>query len=68
MNGDMLLRQIRALAPALGGQIPAIALTAYASEGDQQQAQQVGFQRHMAKPIEPDLLISGITELLNVKA
>ncbi|MEP0921790.1 GAF domain-containing protein [Leptolyngbya sp. ST-U4] len=68
MNGYMLMRQIRALAPALGGQIPAIALTAYASEGDQQQAQQVGFQRHMAKPIEPDLLISGITELLNVEA
>ncbi|XHX75860.1 MAG: ATP-binding protein [Stenomitos frigidus ULC029] len=38
MDGYMLLRQIRTLPPEQGGQIPAIALTAYAGEINYQQA------------------------------
>jgi PAS domain S-box-containing protein len=62
-DGYMLIRQIRTLAPEQG-KIPAIALTAYAGEIDQQQALAAGFQMHLAKPIEPEKLIGVITNLL----
>ncbi|MEG4805537.1 MULTISPECIES: PAS domain S-box protein [unclassified Microcoleus] len=64
MDGYMLLRQIRALPPSLGGKIPAIALTAYAGDFNQQQALKAGFQRHLTKPIEPDELIGAIASVL----
>ena len=64
IDGYMLMRQIRALPPAQGGQIPAIALTAYAGEIDYQQAIAAGFQKHISKPIEPDTLVETIASLL----
>ncbi|MBD2387806.1 response regulator [Cylindrospermum sp. FACHB-282] len=64
MDGYMLMRQIRALPPEQGGQIPAIALTAYAGDFNHQQALQAGFQQHIAKPIEPEGLIRAISTLL----
>lgn len=64
MDGYMLMRQVRALPPAQGGQVRAIALTAYAGDFNQQQALQAGFQRHLAKPIEPQVLIQEITTLV----
>jgi CheY-like chemotaxis protein len=64
MDGYMLLRQVRALPAEQGGTVPAIALTAYAGEIDYQQAMAAGFQRHIAKPIEPEALIQAITLLL----
>ncbi|MBE9167299.1 response regulator [Pleurocapsales cyanobacterium LEGE 06147] len=63
VDGYTLLRQIRALTPEQGGQIPAIALTAYAREIDQQQAIAAGFQKHIAKPIQPEELMRVITHL-----
>ncbi|MBD0267501.1 MAG: PAS domain S-box protein [Cyanobacteria bacterium Co-bin8] len=62
-DGYMLIRQIRALSSEQGGQIPAIALTAYAGESDQQQALQAGFQRHVSKPVEPEVLLRTIDAL-----
>ncbi|MDZ8183382.1 MAG: PAS domain S-box protein [Nostoc sp. ChiSLP02] len=64
MDGYMLMRQVRALAPAQGGQIKAIALTAYAGEIDYQQAMLAGFQRHVPKPVEPEVLVKAITDLV----
>ncbi|MEH2437420.1 MAG: hypothetical protein V7K25_24830 [Nostoc sp.] len=52
-----------ALPPQQGGQIPAIALTAYAGELDQQQAIAAGFQRHVAKPIDPEVLVAIAVEM-----
>ncbi|MBE9226552.1 response regulator [Phormidium sp. LEGE 05292] len=63
MDGYMLMQQIRALPPERGGQIKAIALTAYAGDLNQQQALQAGFQRHLAKPIDPQALIKTISKL-----
>ncbi|OWY68855.1 hypothetical protein B7486_24370 [cyanobacterium TDX16] len=63
-DGYMLLRQIRTLPPEQGGQIPAIALTAYAGDLDRASALLAGFQQHIAKPIEPDELIKAIATLL----
>ncbi|MCC5635119.1 PAS domain S-box protein [Nostoc sp. CHAB 5844] len=55
MDGYMLMQQIRVRSPAR--QVPAIALTAYAGEFDRQQALQAGFQRHLAKPVEPTEIV-----------
>ena len=64
MDGYMLMRQIRSLEPAQGGTIPAIALTAYASEIDHQQAIAVGFQQHISKPVDPEELVKAIASLI----
>lgn len=63
-DGYMLVRQIRELPQEQGGQIPAIALTAYAGDGDQQRALQAGFQQHVTKSVEPETLVNVITRLL----
>ncbi len=64
VDGYKLMRQIRAFPPQQGGQIPAIALSAYAGEYDQKLALAAGFQQHIAKPVEPDRLIETIVTLL----
>jgi PAS domain S-box-containing protein len=61
MDGYMLLEQVRALTS--GQQVPAIALTAYASEVDHQRAIEVGFQMHLAKPVNPEALVEAIARL-----
>ncbi|XGV98004.1 MAG: PAS domain S-box protein [Leptolyngbya sp. BL-A-14] len=62
MDGYMLLQRIRALDQ--GQSIPAIALTAYASEINQKQALAAGFQKHLTKPVEPDKLIEAVANLV----
>lgn len=63
VDGYTLMRQIRQRSQA-GGNILAIALTAYAAESDEQQAIAAGFQRHLAKPVEPEELIKVIVQLI----
>ncbi|MFN6525894.1 ATP-binding protein [Nostoc sp. ChiSLP03a] len=63
MDGYMLMRQIRTLGLEQGKQIPAIALTAYVGELDRQQAIAAGFQRHIAKPIDPETLVAIVVEM-----
>lgn len=65
VDGYMLMRQVRALPSEQGGEIPAIALTAYASEIDHRQSAAAGFQQHIAKPIEAEELIRAIARLVN---
>lgn len=62
-DGHTLIRKIRLLEPEQGGQIPAIALTASASEADRRLSMEVGFQVHLAKPIEPDKLVEMVAAL-----
>jgi CheY-like chemotaxis protein len=47
-----------------GGAVPAIALTAYARAEDRERALRSGFQAHLAKPVNPDDLITAIAALL----
>jgi PAS domain S-box-containing protein len=63
-DGCALIRRIRALDPEQGGRIPAIALTAYARVEDREHALAAGFQRHVAKPVEPQTLIAIVAEVL----
>ncbi|MEG3858337.1 chemotaxis protein CheB [Microcoleus sp. herbarium12] len=55
-DGYFLIREVRNLAAEAGGAIPAIALTAYASDKERQRAIEAGFQKHIAKPVKPDQL------------
>jgi PAS domain S-box-containing protein len=64
MDGYMLIQQVRMLTPDQGGQIPAIALTAYAGDTNQQQVIAAGFQKHISKPIEPEALVQAIAALI----
>ncbi|GAX36797.1 PAS domain-containing protein [Nodularia sp. NIES-3585] len=65
MDGYELLRKLRVLPPETGGKVPAIALTAFAAEFDQQQAIAAGFQMHIPKPVEPDTLAAAVVQLVN---
>jgi PAS domain S-box-containing protein len=69
MDGYELMQLIRSGASgsnilAKAAAVKAIALTAYAGEVDQQKALQVGFQAHVTKPVEPDVLVKAIVDLL----
>ena len=66
MDGYTLIRQIRKQSPDRGGEIPAIAVTAYAGEIDRQQALAAGFQHHISKPIELEVLIQAILTIVKV--
>ncbi len=63
MDGYALIEQIRALDPNLGGRVPAVAVTAYASAQDRLRALHAGYQNHIAKPVEPEELAAVITSL-----
>jgi two-component system CheB/CheR fusion protein len=63
-DGYWLIQQVRSLSPEQGGQIPAIALTAYTREEERQRVLNAGFQRHVAKPIEPAQLAELIAALV----
>ena len=60
-----MLRRIRALeTEAKEGPVPAIALTAWASDRDREKALAAGYQRHLAKPVRSDDLLSALRALL----
>jgi CheY-like chemotaxis protein len=67
IDGYMLIRQVRQQPAQQGGNIPAIALTAYAGEVNEQQAIAAGFQMHIPKPIDPDELMEAIASLIQAK-
>jgi CheY-like chemotaxis protein len=62
-DGYELIRELRDMDEERGKLLPAIALTAYAAIEDQQRAVLAGFQTHVTKPVEPQVLINAITQL-----
>ncbi|MEG4352708.1 ATP-binding protein [Microcoleus sp. LAD1_D3] len=65
MDGYMFMRQVRSLESEQENNIPAIALTAYAGEINQQQALAAGFQRHITKPVAPETLVQEIENMVS---
>lgn len=55
-DGYSLIRKIRGLSRDNGGNIPALALSACATEEDAKHALAAGFQAHVAKPVEANNL------------
>ncbi|MEA5575548.1 response regulator [Anabaena sp. UHCC 0451] len=63
-DGYTFIRKVRSLKANQGGRVPAVALTAYADSEDRVCALQAGFQKHIAKPVEPDELVEIIANLV----
>jgi PAS domain S-box-containing protein len=62
-DGYVLIRKVRALGFEDGGQVRALALTAYARSEDRALALEAGFHTHIAKPVDPlelTALIAGL--------
>ncbi len=62
-DGYSLISRIRELPAELGGHIPALALSAFASAESRQRAFEAGFHRYLTKPFEPDLIVDQIIAL-----
>jgi PAS domain S-box-containing protein len=64
MDGYELIRRVRELSAEGGGQVPAIALTAYARVEDRMQALRAGYQMHVPKPVELAELVAVAASLV----
>jgi len=65
MDGYALMRKVREIDPDRGGNVPAIALTAYTRAEDRIRALVAGFQIHIAKPFEPVELLTVVESIMN---
>jgi PAS domain S-box-containing protein len=63
-DGYSFMRRVRALGAERGGDVPALALTAYTRTDDRAAAMAAGFTGHLAKPIDPDVLVDAILRAL----
>ena len=62
MDGYDLIQRIRQM-EGTAREIPAAALTAYARSEDRAKALHLGFEMHLAKPIDPSELIAAVASL-----
>jgi CheY-like chemotaxis protein len=65
VDGYALMRKVREMEPHRGGNIPAIALTAYTRVEDRIRALVAGFQIHIGKPFEPVELLTVVESILS---
>ena len=61
-DGYALARRIRA--SSVGAGVVAIALTAYARQTDIRASEEAGFNLHLGKPVEPQVLIDAVASLV----
>jgi signal transduction histidine kinase len=61
-DGYWFIRELRRTTDA--DTVPAVALTAYARGEDVDKAIEAGFQHHVAKPVEPDDLLSVLVQVI----
>jgi CheY-like chemotaxis protein len=62
-DGYSLIKRVRQLKAEEGGDVPALALTAFARSEDRSRALVSGFQMHIAKPLEPSELLAIVANL-----
>ncbi len=62
-DGFELLRMVRALGQGRGGDLPAIALTAFARSEDRVRALRAGYRVHLSKPVDPSELIATVASV-----
>ena len=63
-DGYDLIRAVRRLPAGQGGLVPAIALSAFARDSDRREALEAGFDRHVAKPVEFDALMTAVADVV----
>jgi signal transduction histidine kinase/DNA-binding response OmpR family regulator len=66
-DGYTLIRKLRKQRSKAAKNVPAIALTAYATKEDKARALEAGFQIHVPKPIEPGGLVRSIATIMGRK-
>lgn len=62
-DGYSLVKRIRSLPAAKGGQVPALALSAFAGNENKQRAYEAGFDGYCTKPFEPEQITRVILQL-----
>ena len=62
-DGYALIRKVRSLPREAGGELPVVALTAYARPEDRTRALLLGFTTHLPKPVEPLELLAVVASL-----
>jgi CheY-like chemotaxis protein len=63
-DGYALIRAVREADAAAGvTRLPSIAVTAYARDDDRRNSLAAGYDRHLAKPVDPEALIGAVAEL-----
>ena len=62
-DGYSLILRVREREETEGGHLPAVALTAFASHSDREQALASGFDAYLAKPVTPELLTETLASL-----
>lgn len=62
-DGYSMMKRIRAMSKESGGQIPALALSAFATAESKARAAEAGFQSYSTKPFEPEVLVNEVFEL-----
>ncbi len=67
-SGYDLIKRLRKSDDTTIKRLPAIALTAYASEADRKACLDAGFDKHLPKPIDHEKLVSALRELLSARA
>jgi PAS domain S-box-containing protein len=63
IDGYDFLKQVRMLGSRKGGNVPAIALTAFARSEDRTRALMAGYNMHVSKPVEPQELIATVASV-----
>lgn len=67
VDGYEFIRRFRALARPKGANVPVIALTAYGNLQDRDRALKAGFDKYLAKPIDPTDLVRAIVRTRSEK-
>jgi len=62
-DGYELLRRVRLMGAAQGGDVPAIAVTAFARTEDRVRALRAGYSVHVAKPMEPLEIVATVASV-----
>ncbi len=63
VDGDELIRQVRALPAEEGGRTPAVALTAHGRVEDRMRTRAAGFSMHVPEPVDPGELTTIVASL-----
>jgi PAS domain S-box-containing protein len=63
LDGYDFIKRVRAVEKISGKHIPAIALTAYVRSDERDMAFSAGYEEHISKPVDPDMLVAAIAGL-----
>jgi CheY-like chemotaxis protein len=67
-DGYAFVRRVRSECAGHVNAIPIVAMTAYARAEDRRRVLAAGFDRHVAKPIEPEELVESLAAVIDGRA